>query len=140
MNTDPREQPQWPGQPPFMARPPQRGHSPWFWTGVSLVILVVIFGGLFTASVLLTTTVTETRNFSVGAQPTLVVNNGNGSVHVFNGPAGQISVVARKRVFEGNSDQPAIHYDLSSDQKTLTITADDGSGLSIFGFDHERRL
>ena len=41
MNTDPREQPQWPGgQPPFMARPPQRGRSPWFWAGISVVILV----------------------------------------------------------------------------------------------------
>ncbi len=138
LNTDPREQPQWPGgQPPFMARPPQRGRSPWFWAGISVVILVVIFGGLFTASVLLTTTVTETRNFSVGAQPTLVVNDSNGSVHIISGPAGQISVVARKRVFEGNSDQYTIHYDLSSDQKTLTITVDDISGFNLFGIDHQ---
>lgn len=139
INTDPREQPQWQGgQPPLMARSPQRGRSPWFWTGISVIILVVIFGGLAAASVLLSSTITETRNFVVGNQPTLVLTNGNGSVHISNGPPGQISVVARKHVFLGNTDEVPIHYDLSSDKKTLTITADDGSGVSLLSFDFNR--
>lgn len=134
INTDPREQPQWPGSQPPFATQPQPGHNPWRWMGISVAILVVIFGSLFAASTLLTSTVTETKSFDVGTQPTLVVNNGNGSVHIFNGPAGQISVVAHKHVWLGNSDQISVHYNLSSDHQTLIITADDGPGLCLFCF------
>src|SRR5579862_4365139 len=108
INTDPREQPQWQGMPPTStAQPPQQGRAPWRWLGISVAILVVIFGGLYVTTNVLTNTVTESKSFAVGAQPTIVVNNGNGSVHIFNGPAGKVSVEAHKHVFLGDSDQPA---------------------------------
>jgi hypothetical protein len=134
LNPDPRAQPHWPGQPPFQAGPPQRAHHPWRWVGLSAILLVVIFGGLFTASALLTSTVTETKSFAVGAGPTLALNNGNGSVEIVNGPAGQISVVAHKHIFLGDASQLPIHYKLSDDQKTLTISVDDGTGFCLFCF------
>lgn len=142
INTDPREQPQWQATPPMpgfgMARPPQQGHSPWRWLGISVVILVVIFGGLFTASALLSRTIIETKSFSVGNHPTVALDNGNGSVHVVNGPAGTVSIVARKRVFMGDTNQLPIHYDLSSDHQTLTITADDEARFSFFNFNYNQ--
>lgn len=135
INTDPREQPQWQGgQPPMVARPPQRGRSPWFWMGVSTLVLVVIFGGLALTSLLLTRTITETRSFVVGNQPTLALTDGNGSVHISNGPAGQISVIAHKHVWLGDTNQLPVHYAESSDHNTLTITVDDGMRFGLFNF------
>jgi hypothetical protein len=134
-NTDPREQPQWPnGQPPFTARPPQQKSHPLRWLGVSVIILVVVFGGLVSANLLLRHTVTETKTFAVGSTPTLVVNNSNGDVHITNGSTNQITVVARKQVFLGDSNQLPVHYDLSSDQQTLTISVDDSISFGWFNW------
>ncbi len=132
LNTDPREQPYW--QPmPGIARPPQRGRSPLAWVGISIVILVVIFGGLATASVLLTRQVSATRTFAVGAQPRLVLTTNSGDVHIVRGAANQISVVAHMQVFVGDNSQIPVQYTLSSDSNTLTVNADEHDGFT-FGF------
>lgn len=135
VNTDPREQPQWPGgQPPYLPGQPQRRNGSLRWLGVSVVILLVIFGALASANLLLTRTITETKRFDVGSNPTLVLSNNNGSVHMGNGPTGQITVVARKRVFLGDNSQLPVHYNLSSDHSTLTITVDDSVAFGLFNF------
>lgn len=137
-NTDPREQPQWPGgQPPYLPRQP-RGRSRWYWLGVSVIILLVVFGALASANLLLMRTITETKHFAVGSNPTLVVNNGNGDVHIDSGPVGQMTVVAHKHVFLGDSSQLPIHYDLSSDHRILTITVDDNIAFGLFNFTFNR--
>jgi hypothetical protein len=135
-NFDPREQPQWQPTPPVMAYPPQPAHSPWRWVGISAVLLVVIFGGLFTASALLTHEITSTKTFAVGNAPKLVVTANAGNVQIVNGPAGQISVVARQRAFSGDNGPIPVHYDLSSDGTTLTVSADQSSGGFTFGFSY----
>lgn len=132
-NTDPREQPQWQPMPaPIMARPPQTGRSPWFWMGVSVVILVVIFGGLASASALLTHTITQTKTFNVGSRPGLVLTNNSGDVHIVSGPAGQITVVARQRVFIGSNDPLPVQYTLDSVGDTLTVSADNTATFVVF--------
>ncbi len=132
-NTDPREQPQWQFMPPIITTPPRRGRSPWHWFIVGVVILAIIFGGLALTSLALARTITETKQFTVGDQPTLVLNNNNGDVHLTSGPAGTITVVAHKHTFVGNEDQISVDYNLSSDGKTLTVTSTEASIIS-FGF------
>lgn len=132
-NTDPREQPQWQTMPPpFMARPPQRGRSSWFWLGVSVVLLVVIFGGLASASALLTHTITTTKTFTIGSRPGLDLTTNSGDVHLSSGPAGQITVVARQRVFIGSNDAPPVQYTLDSVGDNLTVSADNAATFVLF--------
>ena len=135
-NTDPREQPQQPVGPFVgMGRPPQRGRSPWYWMIVGIVIVAVILGGLAVANLVLTKTVTETKTFSVGSQPTLILTDGNGSVHVTRGQANQITIVAHKHFHTYQNDAIQIHYEQSSDGNTLTVQADENSGFNINLFD-----
>ncbi len=137
INIDPREQPQWQaGQPPIMTRPPYGGHGPWRWLGVSILILVVIFGGLATASLALRHATTETKTFTVGNQPKLILTNDSGDVHISSGPANQISIVARQHIFLGSSQIP-VQYDLSSDHNTLTISVNAGFTFGFFHFNND---
>ena len=132
INTDPREQPQSQAVPPIlMTPPPRRGRSRWHWFSVSVLILVVIFGGLFITALALARTITETRHFAVSDQPTLVLTNSNGDVHLVSGPARQITVVAHKHTFAGSEDQVQVDYQPSSDGKTLTVSTNEGSGFNF---------
>jgi hypothetical protein len=135
-NTDPREQPQRPVGP-YMptGRPPQRGHSPWYWLIVGLVIVGAILGGLAVANLAFSKTITETKTFAVGNQPTLVLSDGNGSVHVARGPANQITIVAHKHLPSYQNDAIHIQYQQSSDGNTITVQADENSGFNINLFD-----
>ena len=131
INTDPREQPQQPVGPYMaMGRPPQR-RSPWYWMVVGMVIVGVILGGLAVASFAFSKTVTETKTFAVGNQPTLVLTDGNGSVHVVSGPAGQITIVAHRHLPSYQNDAIQIQYQQSSDGNTVTVHADENSGVSL---------
>ncbi len=120
------------GSPPMMARPPQQGHSPLAWLGISIVLLVVIFGGLATAAALLTHQVTTTKTFSVGNQPKLVVTSDAGYVHIVSGPAGQITVVARQHIFWGNNNQLPIRYEQSSDRNMVTVSVEQEMTFGFF--------
>lgn len=132
INSDPREQSQWQAVPPIAMVPaPRRGHTRWYWFGVSALILVVIIGGLTITALLLSRTITETKHFTVGDQPTLVLTNSDGSVHLVSGAARQITVVAHKHTFAGNEDQLQVDYKQSSDGNTVTVSANQGSGFSF---------
>ncbi len=133
LNTDPREQPQWQPMPGPVMTPPQQRQDPWRWMGISVVILVVIFGGLFTANALLTHQISATRTFQVGDTPKLVLTSTSGDVHIVNGAPNQIIVVAREQVFVGDNDQIPVQYSLSSDGNTLTVSAEDHSSFNLFG-------
>ncbi|HEY7348522.1 MAG TPA: DUF4097 family beta strand repeat-containing protein [Ktedonobacterales bacterium] len=130
-NLDPREQPRWQPMPaPIMARPPRQGRSPWAWMGVSVLILVIIFGGLASASVLLTHIITNSRTFTVGAQPTLRLSSNSGDIHIVSGPSQTISITARQRVFWGDNDPLPVHYQ-QTDANTLTVTVDERPTFSF---------
>ncbi|HEU5199899.1 MAG TPA: hypothetical protein VFU32_09690, partial [Ktedonobacterales bacterium] len=136
INTDPREQPQQ-SVGPFagMGRPPQQRHSPWYWMIVGIVMVAVILGGLAVASLALTKTITETKTFAVGDQPTLVLSDGNGSVQVERGPAHQITIVAHKHVPSYQDDELQVQYRQDSTGNTVTVNADEnGFSLGLFGF------
>jgi hypothetical protein len=124
-NTDPREQPGTPahdrGFPSQDARP-RKGRSRWFWLGVSLVILVLIYGGLATAGVLLTHDHTSSKVVEVGNTPKLLLTLSDGSVHIARGAYGQISVVMRQQVFVGNNNPIPATFVESPDGNTLSIT------------------
>jgi hypothetical protein len=136
INTDPREQPQWPPTtmplPGMAGQPPQVNHS-WRWLGVSVIILVVIFGGLFSASLLLTRDVTTTRTFTVSASPRLVLTTSSSDIHIMTGPALQMTVVTHQHVFLGDNNEIPVHYEQSADKNTLTITTDEQNTIT-FGF------
>jgi DUF4097 and DUF4098 domain-containing protein YvlB len=52
-------------------------------------------------------------------------------VRIESGPAGQVSVEAKRHVFLGNSDLIQVHYSQSG--STITITSDEQNGFSLFG-------
>ncbi|MGO8947480.1 MAG: DUF4097 family beta strand repeat-containing protein [Ktedonobacterales bacterium] len=138
--TDPREQPEWQDVHPHLQLDhlqPPRGRSRWFWLGVSLLVLIIIFGGLATASVLLTHQITTSRTVTVGSTPRLVLTSQAGSVHVVNGPAGQIRVVMRQRVFVGDNNPIPVPFALSQDGNTVTITSNQRPGIAIGLYDSE---
>jgi DUF4097 and DUF4098 domain-containing protein YvlB len=118
---------------PGMARPVQPAQRPWRWLGLSLILLVIIFGGLASATILLTHDVSSTRSFTVGNQPKLALTANSADIHVVSGAANQMTVVAHRRVFVGDNDPIPVHYGLSSDQNTLTVSSDEERGFS-FGF------
>ena len=133
MNSDPRERPGTPvynrDLPPSGAGP-SKGHSRWFWLGVSLLILVLIYGGLATAGVLLTHDTTTSKVVEVGSAPKLILTLSDGSVHVVNGPDGQIGVVMHQQVVGNNNPIPT-HFVLSPDGTTLSITVEQHFSIGI---------
>lgn len=140
INTDPREQPQWQPMPmPGMARPPQQTNRSLRWLGVSVIMLVVIFGGLFSASLLLTHDITTTKAFTVGDAPKLVLTAHSSDIHIVRGPTNQITVVTRQQTFVGDNNQVPVHYDLSADTNTLTMTTDEQNPVTI-GFGINRGI
>lgn len=142
INTDPREQrnpamnpgfsqlPQWPaGQPAGMLQPRQ-GHSPWYWMIIGFVMVVVILGGLATFALVSTHTITlASKSFAVGNQPTLILNDSSGDIHIVSGPDHQITVKGTERLSTWSNDQIPIHYQQSGD--TITVTIDDGNPVNI---------
>ena len=138
INSDPREQPGTPVHdraiPPKGGRP-RKGHSRWFWLGVSLVILALIYGGLATASVLLTHDTSTSRVLPVGSAPKLILTMSEGSVHVVSGPEGQISVVMHQQVFVGDNNPIPAHFAQSPDGNTLRITVEQNLSVGINVYD-----
>jgi uncharacterized iron-regulated membrane protein len=100
---------------------------------VGIVIVAVILGGLSIVSLAFTKTVTETKTFAVGNQPTLILNDGNGSVHVERGPADQITIVAHKHFPSYQSDELQVQYKQDSASNTVTVSTDE-NGFSLFSF------
>jgi hypothetical protein len=121
-NTDPREQP----QPVLAARRPRI----WPWVLAALVLAGALAGVVAVASTAFYTTVSETQTFTLSGVPTLVMNVPSGNVHIESGLPGQVSVVASKDVFLGQSNLLPIHYVQSG--STLTITADAQNTLARF--------
>lgn len=145
INTDPREQPgpamnpgpyyppQWPAGQPAGMLPPRQRHSPWYWMVIGFVIVIVILGGLASFAFLSThTTTLAPRSFTVGNQPTLVLNESSGDVHIVSGPEHQITVRGTERTSAWSSTQIPIHYQQSGDTVTVSIDQINNIGIGLF--------
>jgi hypothetical protein len=138
MNTDPREQPGAAvAERAFRShgRESGTGHSRWFWLVVSLVILAVIYGGLVTAGVVLSHDTSTSKVVTVGNAPRLNLTLSDGSVHIVDGPEGQISVVMHQQVFVGNNNPIPTRFALSPDGNTLSITVEQQVSIGVGLYD-----
>ncbi len=136
INTDPREQPQWPPATmsmPGMAQPPQQQVHSLRWLGISVILLVVIFGGLFSVRLLLTHTITTTKTFTMGNQPALALIAHSSDIHISSGASKQMTVVTRQQTFVGNNNTAPVHYAQSADRNMVTVTVDE-QNPAPFGF------
>lgn len=119
---------------------PRRHHTRRIVTVVVLIsiIILLLVGGLGVAVRVLNPTpvrtTTETRTFNVGAgkQPTLIVSNDSGFVHVRSGSGNTITVTTTKvgDSFGASPDDFKLNYTQSGDTITVHVTND-----SIHPFD-----
>ncbi len=75
----------------------------------------------------------ETRTFTVGAQPLIVLNNKAGSINLRSGEEGQVSITTTRRgyLFSPRLDrETSVMYDLNSAANTLTART---GGWHLFG-------
>jgi hypothetical protein len=126
----------WPGyyagaRPPWVS-PPTRKRSPWPWfiLALSLLFLLVFGAALFVIGGLglnvagYANSVTETRTFTVAPNPTLVLNNDTGSIHV-RGLAGskQVAIQATRHSGPwGNVKDITVGYAQNSVANSITVT------------------
>jgi hypothetical protein len=118
----------------------QRRHSAWPWMVVTFVLLLMLLvGGLFALlSIGLptnTSTVTETpRHFIVSANPTLVINNDTGSMHVRAGSsANDVTIQAtRHSGLWGNVNTITVSYAQDREGNAITVNVDRTSGSNFF--------
>jgi Toastrack DUF4097 len=104
-----------------------------------VLLLMLLAGGLFALlSIGLdtnTSTVTETpRHFMVSANPTLVINNDTGSMHVRAGSsANDVTVQAtRHSGLWGNVNTITVSYTQDREGNTITVNVDRTSGSNFF--------
>ncbi len=148
-NTDPREQPQNErayneagpygdfgaqkiGTPQF-GQKQNRRRSPWLWVIVLLVIMALLGGGLglprgghhFSK-------IEQAHTFSVGALPTIVINDDVGTIHVHTGGTNGnvlVQVTDVNRGLGNNPDNGQVSYNQNSASNTVTVNANSNSGF-----------
>ena len=138
-NYDPGVRPQWAPGSQFGPQY-QRRHSAWPWIVVTFVLLLMLLaGGLFALlSIGLYTnasTVTETpRHFIVSANPTLVINNDTGSMHVRAGSSAKdVTIQAtRHSGLWGNVNNITVSYTQDREGNTITVNVDRTRGSNFF--------
>ncbi len=110
--------------------PYARRRSPWPWIVLALILLFVLLTGaaLFTAIFARINytgfTSTETRQFSVSANPTLVLTNDIGSIHVRAGSTGNdMTIQAIKHSsFGSNLNDVRVSYRQNTEANTVNVT------------------
>jgi len=148
-NTDPRERPQEErvyneagsygdydaqkiGTPQSRQRQYRR-RSPWVWVIVCLVIVALLGGGLgLPRGVYDINKVEPARTFSVGALPTIVINDDVGTIHVHTGSTNSSVVVQVTEVSRGlgnNPDNGQVRYNQDNANNTVTVNANSGPGF-----------
>jgi Putative adhesin len=123
-----------------MDHPPRR-RSPWPWI-VLTVVLVLAFTGfvgmLFAAFGYnfagYTSTLTETRHFTVTTAPTVVINNDIGNIRVQAGSTGSdVTIQAFKYAgFGGNMNDVQVNYNQSSNANTITVNVNRSTNFNFF--------
>lgn len=130
---------QWPPESQFGPHY-QRRHTAWPWIVVTFVLLsMVLVGGLFAllSAGLYTNagTVTETpRQFVVSTNPTLVINNDTGSMHVRAGSsANDVTIQATRHAgLWGNVNTITVNYTQDREGNSITVNVDRTSGSNFF--------
>jgi DUF4097 and DUF4098 domain-containing protein YvlB len=124
--------PQWASGGQF-GPPAPRGRSRWPWIVLALLLVFLLLtgGAFFIVSILgynfagNTNSVTETQHFSVSANPTLVLNNDTGSMHVRAGSGNEVSIQATKHSGPGgNLNDVKVNYTQDREGNTVTVNVD----------------
>lgn len=126
--------PQWAGGgqygPPYPP-PYQRKRSPWPWIIATLVLLfVLLIGGVYSLFSFIgfnfagyANSVTESRHYSVSANPTFVLNNDTGSIHVRTAPINnEVNIVTTRHTNAGgNVNDVTVSYTQDTAGNTVTV-------------------
>lgn len=124
--------------------PPYAPHrrSPWPWIILAIVLLIMLLGGgifsLFSnfggGFVGFGNTTTETKYFTVSTNPTLLVNNDTGSIHVrAGGSVNQVTIQTTKHAnFGGNLNDVNVSYTQNTEGNTINVDVNRVNGSSFF--------
>lgn len=136
----------WNGQPwrsgGQFVPPPTRRRSRWPWFLLALVLLtMMLFGGLLLAFGIIgygfagyTNSAIETHHFTTSANPTLVLNNDTGSIHVrVSSSSSDVSIQATKHSgLWGNLNDVKVNYAQDEAGNTLTINVNRLNNTGFF--------
>ncbi len=129
-----------PQAPPWNYSPPSaQPHRRWgFWILISLLVLFILLipaAVALIAGAVITTSRIETRHFTVGSSPHIIVKQTVGSIHVNSGGSGsEVSVQATKWMsgWWGNASAYQVSYAQSTDGNTVTVTVKGPTPSSMF--------
>ena len=148
-NTDPREQPQNTreyneagpygdfgaqkiGTPQF-GQKQNRRRSPWLWVIALLVIMALLGGGLgLPRGGYHFSKIGSAHTFSVGALPTIVINDDVGTIHVHTGGTNGNVLVQVTEANQGpgnNPDNGQVSYNQDSASNSVTVNTHSGPGF-----------
>jgi hypothetical protein len=136
----PRTEQQWRSGGPY-ASPSyvrKRSHWPWIVLIVVLLFAFVTGGAFFLASSLGYTfgsTSTTTQHYTVGANPTIVLNNDTGSIHARAGASSSdVTIQAtRHSNWWGNANDVNVTYTQDTASNTVSVTVERPGNVSSFG-------
>src|SRR5579875_382712 len=116
---------------PYRQQARRRGRGPWLWIIIAIIILGFMSGGFGSAfrGFGFQNSVTEPHTFTVGNQPTIIIDDSSGSVHVqSNGSSDSVNVQAIKQVgFFGNPNNENVIYKQSGNTVTIDFNGQSGS-------------
>lgn len=121
--------------PSYMRR---RSHWPWIVFIIVLLLAFVAGGALFLASSVgynFGSTSTTIQHYTVGANPTIVLNNDTGSIHVRTGASSSDVTVQATRHTDwwGNASDVNVTYTQDTANNTVSINVERPGNVSSFG-------
>jgi hypothetical protein len=132
--------PQWSRGGPYAPPTYMRRRSNWPWIVLIVVLLVVLVSGgaWFLASSLGYTfgsTSTTTQHYTVSANPTIVLNNDTGSIHVRAGASSSdVTIQATRHTgWWGNTSDVNVTYAQDRESNTVTVNVERPGNASTFG-------